>query len=169
MRLHAGGPEDQEALWGALNSGVIDAIASDHAPYPREEKDKGWENIFEAPSGGTGIQTHLPLMLDAVDKGKTTLKRLVETYSSNPARILGLYPRKGALFPGADADLVIVDPDASLQIKGEDLYSKQKVTAFEGYEGKGTPVTTIVRGEIVMEDGAVVGKPGYGEYQRPRV
>lgn len=160
------GPEDQEALWRALNSGVIDAIASDHAPYPKEEKDKGWENIFEAPSGGTGIQTQLPLMLDSVDKGKITLERLVETYSANPARLMGLYPRKGVLVPGADADLIIVDPDAAFQIKGEDLYSKQKVTAFEGFKGKGMPVTTIVRGEIIMEEGTVVGKPGYGEYQR---
>ncbi len=162
------GPEDQEALWRALNSGVIDAIASDHAPYLKEEKDKGWENIFEAPSGGTGIQTQLPLMLDSVAKGKITLKRLVETFSANPARIMGLYPRKGALIPGADADLIIVDPDAAFQIKGEDLYSKQKVTAFEGFRGKGIPVTTIVRGVIIMEEGTVIGKTGYGEYQRPK-
>jgi allantoinase len=161
------GPEDQAALWRALNSGVIDAVASDHAPYPKEEKDKGWENIFDAPSGGTGIQTHLPLMLDSVDKGKTTMVRLVEAFSANPARIMGLYPRKGALVPGADADIVIVDPNASFEIKAEDLHSKQKVTAFEGYQGKGIPLTTIVRGEIVMEEGIIIGKTGYGEYLRP--
>jgi dihydroorotase-like cyclic amidohydrolase len=161
------GPEDQEALWRALNSGVIDVLASDHAPYPKEEKDKGWENIFEAPSGGTGIQTHLSLMLDSVGKRKTTLNRLVEAFSANPARLMGLYPRKGALIPGADADIIIVDPDAAFQIKGEDLYSKQKVTAFEGYKGKGIPVTTIVRGEVIMEECTIIGKPGYGEYQRP--
>ncbi len=160
------GPEDQEALWRALNSGVIDALASDHAPYPKEEKDKGWENIFDAPSGGTGIQTQLPLMLDSVGKGKITLERLIEVFSTNPARLMGLYPRKGIIIPGADADLIIVDRDAEFQIKGEDLYSKQKVTAFEGFKGKGMPVTTIVRGEIIMEEGAVVGKPGYGEYLR---
>jgi len=161
------GPEDQEALWRALNSGVIDAIASDHAPYPKEEKDKGWENIFDAPSGGTGIQTQLPLMLDSVEKGKITLKRLIETYSANPARLMGLYPKKGVLVSGADADVIIVDPDAAFQIKGEDLYSKQKMTAFEGFRGKGMPVTTIVRGEIIMEEGTIIGKSGYGEYQRP--
>jgi allantoinase len=160
-------PEDQEALWDALNSGVIDVIASDHAPYPKKEKDKGWENIFEAPSGGTGIQTQLPLMLDSMDQGKITLERLIEAFSENPAQIMGLYPRKGALIPGADADIVIVDPDASFEIVAEDLYSKQKVTAFEGYKGKGIPVTTIVRGEIIMDEGAVIGKAGYGEYQRP--
>jgi len=163
------GPEDQEALWMALNSGGIDAIASDHAPSPKEEKDKAWENIFAAPSGGTGIQTQLHLMLDSVDKGKITLGRLIETYSANPARLMGLYPRKGVLVPGADADIIIVDLDAAFQIKGEDLYSKQKVTAFEGFKGKGMPVTTIVRGEIIMEEGTVIGKPGYGEYQRPNL
>ena len=161
------GPADQEALWHALNTGVIDVIASDHAPYPKEEKDKGWENIFEAPSGGTGIQTQLSLMLDAVSKGKTTLVRLIEAYATNPAKLMGLYPRKGVLIPGADADIIIVNPDAAFQIKGEELYSKQKVTAFEGVKGKGIPVTTIVRGEVIMEAGNIIGKPGYGEYQRP--
>jgi dihydroorotase/allantoinase len=106
-------------------------------------------------------------MLDSVDKGKITLKRLIETYSANPARLMGLYPRKGVLIPGADADVIIVDPDAAFQIRGEDLYSKQKVTAFEGFKGKGIPVTTIVRGEIILEEGTIIGKPGYGRYQRP--
>lgn len=162
------GPNDQEALWRGLNSGVIDVLASDHAPYPKEEKEKGWENIFEAPSGGTGIQTHLSLMLDSVNKGKTTLNRLVQTFAENPARLMGLYPRKGAIIPGADADLIVVDLNAEFKIKGDDLYSKQKVTSFEGYKGKGIPVTTIVRGEIIMEEGSIIGRPGYGKYQRPK-
>jgi dihydroorotase-like cyclic amidohydrolase len=162
------GPNDQEALWRGLNSGVIDVLASDHAPYPKEEKEKGWENIFEAPSGGTGIQTHLSLMLDSVNKGKTTLNRLVQTFAENPARLMGLYPRKGAIIPGADADIIVVDLNAEFKIKGDDLYSKQKVTSFEGYKGKGVPVTTIVRGEIIMEEGSIIGRPGYGKYQRSK-
>ena len=160
-------PEDQEALWKAVNEGVIDVIASDHAPYPKEEKEKGWQNIYEAPSGGTGVETSLPLLLDCMSRGLITLERLVEAFSVNPAKIMGLYPRKGALTPGADADIVIVDPNLEFMVKGEELHSKQKITAFEGHRGKGRPVTTIVRGEIIMDDGRVIGRPGFGEYMKP--
>lgn len=160
-------PTDNEALWKALNSGVIDVLASDHAPYPREDKERGWENIFEAPSGGTAVETHLPLLLDCVDRGLITLKRLVETFSINPAKLIGLYPRKGLLMPGADADIVIIDPNEEFEIKGENLHSKIKDTAFEGYKGKGSPKTTIVRGNIILDDGELVGLPGYGEYLKP--
>lgn len=160
-------PEDQRRLWEALNEGVIDVLASDHAPYTKEEKERGWKDIFEAPSGGVAIETALPLMLDSVNRGLLKLERLVEVSSTNPARILGLYPKKGAITPGADADLVIVDLDRDFRIRGEKLHSKQKVTAFEGYEGRGAPRVTIVRGAIVMEDGEVRGRPGYGEFLRP--
>jgi dihydroorotase (multifunctional complex type) len=159
-------PQDQEALWKALNAGVIDVIASDHAPYPKEDKEKGWHNIYDAPSGGTGVETTLPLMLDCVNRDLITLGRLVEAFSVNPAKIMGLYPRKGVLAPGADADIIIVDPKCEFVIKGEELHSKQKINAFEGYGGKGRPLTTIVRGEVIW-DGEVVGKPGYGEYLKP--
>ncbi len=160
------GKEDQEALWRALNMGVIDVIASDHAPYPKEDKEKGWVNIFDAPSGGVGVETSLMLMLDCVDKGLLSLERLVEVSSANPAKILGFYPRKGVLTLGADADLVIVDPKKGFEIKGDRLNSKQKITAFEGRRGRGIPLTTVVRGRIIMEDGEVIGEPGYGEFLR---
>ncbi len=160
-------PQDQEALWEALNGGVIDVIASDHAPYPKEDKEKGWQNIYDAPSGGTGVETTLPLMLDCVNRGLITLERLVETFAVNPAKIMGLYPRKGVLAPGSDADIIIVDPMSQFVIKGEKLHSKQKITALEGYRGKGRPLTTIVRGKVIMEGGQVIGKPGFGEYLKP--
>ncbi|MCW4035955.1 MAG: dihydroorotase family protein [Candidatus Bathyarchaeota archaeon] len=161
------GKEDQTALWRALNNGAIDALASDHAPYPKADKERGWENIFEAPSGGVGVETSLPLMLDCVNRGLTGIERLVEVFSTNPAKILGLYPRKGAIMLGSDADLVVVDPKRTYEIKGEMLHSKEKVTAFEGYKGQGLPLTTIVRGEIIMENGDLLAQPGYGEFQRP--
>lgn len=160
--------EDQRALWRALNDGVIDAIASDHAPYPTEDKERGWEDIFEAPSGGVGVETHLPLMLDCVNRGMITLERLVDVFSANPAKILNLYPRKGAIALGSDADLVVVDLKRGYEIKGERLHSKMKTTAFEGHRGRGLPLTTIVRGSVVAEDGEVSGKPGHGEFQRPK-
>jgi allantoinase len=160
-------PEHQKRLWEAVREGTIDALASDHAPYTREEKEKGWKDIFEAPSGGVGVETSLPLMLDTVNRGFMTLERLVEIFSANPAKILGLHPRKGALSIGADGDLVVVDMKREFQIRSEDLHSKQKTTSFDGRRCMGAPVSTIIRGEIVMEDGEVMGRPGYGEFLLP--
>jgi len=159
--------DDQLRLWEALNSGVIEVLASDHAPYTREEKEAGWQNIFKAPSGGVVIETTLPLMLDAVNRDLISLERLVEVFSSNPAQVNGLYPRKGDLLLGSDADVVVVDMDKPFRIRGEDLHTIQKATPYEGLEGKGMPVSTLVRGTVVYADGQVAGKPGYGEFQRP--
>ena len=161
------GKDDQLRLWEALNDGTIDVLASDHAPYTREEKERGWENIFDAPSGGVVIETTLPLMLDAVNRDMISLERLVEVFSTNPAMMNGLYPRKGDIVLGADADLVVADMGKPFHIRGEDLHTIQKITPYEGMEGNGAPVMTMVRGEIVYEEGQVVGKPGYGEFQRP--
>ena len=161
------GKDDQLRLWEALNDGTIDVLASDHAPYTKEEKERGWQNIFDAPSGGVVIETTLPLMLDAVNRDMISLERLVEVFSTNPAMMNGLYPKKGDIVLGADADLVVADMGKPFQIRGEDLQTIQKITPYEGMKGKGAPVMTMVRGEIVYEDGQVVGKPGYGEFQRP--
>ena len=159
--------EDQVRLWEGLNDGTIDVLASDHAPYTKEEKEKGWDNIFDAPSGGVVIETTLPLMLDAVNNDKISLERLVEVFSTNPAQMNGLYPKKGDLVLDADADIVICDMDMPFHIKGENLKTIQKITPYEDMKGKGMPVMTLVRGEVVFENGQVIGKPGYGAFQAP--
>jgi dihydroorotase/allantoinase len=156
--------DDQLRLWEALNNGVIDVLASDHAPYTKEEKERGWDNIFDAPSGGVVIESTLPLMLDAVNNNRISLERLVEIFSINPAQLNGLYPMKGDLMIGGDADIVIVDMDKPFQIKGENLKTIQKITPYEGMKGKGKPILTMVRGKVVYEDGEVTGSPGYGEF-----
>jgi len=161
------GKDDQLRLWEALNDGTIEVLASDHAPYTKEEKERGWENIFDAPSGGVVIETTLPLMLDAVNRDMISLERLVEVFSTNPAMMNGLYPRKGDIVIGADADLVVADMGKPFHIRGEDLQTIQKITPYEGMKGKGVPILTMVRGEIVYEEGQVIGKPGYGEFRRP--
>jgi len=159
--------EDRNRLWEALNSGTLDVLASDHAPYTKEEKEKGWENIFDAPSGGVVVETTLPLMLDAVNNELITLHRLVEVFSEAPAKINGLYPRKGGIMVGSDADLTIVDMDKNFTIRGENLHTIQKITPYEGISGKGKPVLTTVRGKVVMEEGEVLSEPGTGEWLRP--
>lgn len=159
--------DDQLRLWEGLNDGTIDVLASDHAPYTKEEKEKGFDNIYDAPSGGVVIETSLPLMLNAVNKDMIGLERLVEVFSTNPAMMNGLYPMKGDIMLGSDADIVIADMNMPFHIKGENLKTIQKITPYEGMKGTGMPVMTLVRGQVVYEDGQVIGKPGYGIFQRP--
>jgi dihydroorotase-like cyclic amidohydrolase len=106
-------------------------------------------------------------MLDAVNKDKISMERLVEVFSTNPAYINGLYPLKGDLIVGADADIVICDMNKPFHIKGENLQTIQKITPYEDIKGKGMPVTTLVRGKVIYENGQVIGKPGFGKFQAP--
>ncbi len=160
--------EDNEALWSALNLGVIDIIASDHAPHTREEKDRGLEDIWGSPPGLPGVETMLPLMLTQVNGGRISLQRVVEATSELPAKIYGLYPGKGAIRLGFDADLVVVDLKREGVIRGDSLHSKIDWTPFEGWGFKGMPVMTFVRGVKVMEEGEVTVQPGHGAFTTAR-
>ncbi|MGH7322349.1 MAG: dihydroorotase [Candidatus Rokuibacteriota bacterium] len=148
-----------EALWGALLDGTVDIVATDHAPHLPAEKEAGRHDIWKAPGGFPRLQTWLPLMLDQVAKGRWTLVDLIRCCAEAPARLFGLYPRKGALEPGSDADLVIVDPTRTMTIDNDSQVSRARVTPFAGRVVTGVPVLTMVRGQVVMRDGAVTGRP----------
>lgn len=148
--------EDREELWRAVNDGTITALASDHAPHSREEKEG---DIWKVAAGFIGVQTLFPLSFDAAMKGLLSFERLAYLTSEGPARLFGLYPRKGTVMPGSDGDLVIVDPKAELTITEEWLYAKHPITPFLGWKLRGKVVATILRGNIVAEDGKVVGAP----------
>jgi len=157
--------EDRKALWDALAKGVIDIVATDHAPGTKEEKEIGWENIWTAQIGIPGVETLLPLMLsEGVAKGRLTLERLIDALCTKPAQTFGLYPRKGVIRKGSDADLVLVDLKKEVKITAEKLHYKVGWTPYEGVGVKGMPVMTISRGTVVAEDGDVVGKPGHGQF-----
>ncbi len=151
-------------LWSLLEAGLIDTVASDHAPYARERKEVGLEDIFVAPNGIPGIETLLPLMLTGFNEGRLSLERLVAVVSENPARIYGIYPRKGSFLPGSDGDLVIVDIKRRWCIKEDELLTACGWTPFDGFEAKGEPVTSIVRGDMVLEDSEVVADEGQGVF-----
>jgi dihydroorotase len=151
-------------IYQALKDGTVDVFGTDHAPHTKEEKAKGWEDIWEMwESGSPQLQYALPMMLTEVNQGRLSLNDLVRLYSSSPAEILGIYPRKGAIRIGSDADLAIIDLKKKVTINSENIYSKAGYTPFEGKKARGIPIKTIVRGETIMEDGIVIGKPGYGE------
>lgn len=148
--------EDQEKLWEGIQDKVISLVCSDHAPHTEEEKNG---DLWSIPSGMCGVETLAPLMIDAVNKGKITLNELVSLLSEGPAKLFGIYPKKGSLQVGTDADITIVNMNTKFTIKKEKLHSKSKVTAFDGFNIQGIPVQTIVRGKTVMKDGQIVGKP----------
>lgn len=160
-----------EALWKYINDGSVDFIGSDHAPYTYEEKAKGLENIFNCPAGIPCIEMRLPLLFDAVCKNKLSLTRMVELLSTNPAKIFGLYPQKGHIQIGADADLVFINPNQKNIINVKKMYTKSKKSAimFHEMELQGCITKTIVRGNVIMDDGIVdIERKGYGQFLVPR-
>ncbi len=156
--------KDSEALWTALNEGTVNVIASDHATHARDEKERGLENIWKSPPGLPAIESMLPLLLTAVSKGKLGLDRLFECASTNPAKIMGLYPRKGTIKVGSDADLVVIDIKKESTINGENSKAKTHWTPYEGWKAQGTVEATYVRGMETYSGGEIVGKPGQGNY-----
>lgn len=155
--------KDQAALWQAINDGTITIISSDHAPHTAQEKSG---DLWSIPAGMPGTETMAPLMLNAVNEGRLTLNKLTALMSENPAKRFGIFPQKGSLQPGTDADLTIVDMAKTGTIEAARLHSKSKVTAYDGWKIKGLPVETIVRGETVMQGGDIVHQP-FGQIVRP--
>ncbi|MDH5557381.1 MAG: dihydroorotase [Alphaproteobacteria bacterium] len=143
----------RDALWRALADGIVDVIGSDHAPHTLEEKGKPYP---ESPSGMPGVQTLVPIMLDHVSQGRLTLERFVDLTSAGPARVYNA-ARKGRIAAGYDGDFTIVDLKAKKTIENSMMASKCGWTPFEGMTVTGWPVATVVRGNIVMRDGAVQG------------
>lgn len=156
--------EHAAATWDALLDGTIDVIASDHTPHTLAEKQSGWTDMFATPGGSPTIQHGLALFLDAVHHGRIPLERVVEAWSTRPAELFGLAPRKGSIAVGADADLVLVDLDEPYTIRNEDVASKCGWTVLDGRTVIGRPVTTISRGRIVADRGVVLADPGSGRF-----
>ncbi|MEL7481084.1 MAG: dihydroorotase [Pseudomonadota bacterium] len=146
----------RETLWQAVNSGIVDVLATDHAPHTREEKERPYP---ASPSGMPGVQTFVPVMLTHVANGKLSLRRFVELTSAGPQRVFGI-ANKGRTAEGYDADFTVVDLKRRETIT--DAWSKSKCgwTQFDGFEATGWPVATIVRGQFVMRDGEIVRKGG---------
>jgi len=151
-----------EALWRALSNDTVDMIGGDHAPHTLEEKMAGKRDIWQAASGVPTLETALPLMLNAANQGRITIEKIVKLMSESPARWLNLYPCKGTIAVGSDADLVIIDPNYSWEIRGKDLLGKCKWTPFEGFTIKGRVERTMIRGNWVYGNGSILVKPGYG-------
>jgi dihydropyrimidinase len=161
--------EDVEALWTGLAGHEVQVVSSDHCPFPLAAKARGAASFLDAPPGIGGTELILSLLLsEGVAKGRLSLERLVQVTSADPARLFGLYPRKGRVAPLAHADLVIVDPDQEWTVGRARLRSRCDYTPYEGRRVRGRVVLTMARGRVVYRNGEFVGQVGAGRFLRRR-
>lgn len=157
-------PANRDQLWNHFNTGSVDLLGSDHAPHTLAEKDRP---PLEVAPGMPQLETALPVLLDAVAAGETSLAQVVERYSARPAMVHGLYPRKGTLRVGADADFVVVDTDAEWTVDADAFESNGKYSPFDGWTLSAKPVYTYQRGRKVAEGMRAVSEPGDGRHLVP--
>lgn len=158
--------EDNEALWAAIKDGVINHVATDHAPVPKKFKTDFWT----AKMGMAGAETWLPIMLsEGVNKGRITLERLVEVCCTNPAKQYGLFPEKGIIAVGSDADLVLIDLNKEATVSEKPVFSLTEYNPYAGFKFKGWPTLTMLRGAVIATNGTVIGKEGYGKYHPAKI
>jgi len=165
--------ECQEALWKGIAEGVFDVVSSDHAPYSFDEKGKlaaGPKPPFPKICNGVpGVELRMPLLFsEGVGKNRISLERFVHVCCEEPARLFGIFPQKGAIQPGSDADLAVWDPDREIRIRWADLHDRVGYTPYEGRTIRGAPETVLRRGEVVFREGEPVASPGSGRFLRRR-
>jgi dihydropyrimidinase len=157
--------KDGTRLWEGLINGEIQVVATDTCTFDTKQKAM-WKGDFrKIPFGLPGVETMFPLLYtEGVGKGRFSLTHLVRLASTNPAKIFGMYPKKGEIAVGSDADLIVFDPEKNLTLRAKDLQTNCDWSPFEGWKLKGYPHTTISRGKIVVADGNFVGERGYGQF-----
>lgn len=153
-----------EESWKSIENGVTDVWVLEHAPHTMDDIQPGWQDMFSVPLGGTGVQEFVSMAMTQVNAGRISLNKVVELCSENPAKLFNMYPQKGAVEVGSDADFTIVDLKKEAVLEDEDMLSKVGFTSWPGVKVTGVPVYTVVRGEVVMKDGAVTGREGYGAF-----
>jgi dihydropyrimidinase len=159
--------QNQYALWDALQAGLIDTVGTDHCPFDVEQKLLGKDDFTQIPNGIPGIEDRVNLMYTfGVKRGTLDIHRFVDALSTRPAKIFGLFPRKGTIAPGSDADLVIYDTEYRGTISAATQHTANDYNGFEGFPIEGRPAVVTVRGKVQVRDGQFVGEPGRGRMLR---
>jgi len=159
-------PHNRDLLWRALANGALQAVTSDQCSFNfKGQKELGRDDFTKIPNGGPGIEERLTMVYQGVNERKITLNRFVELVATGPARIFGLYPRKGTIAVGSDADLVVWNPEAEATITNGQLHHRVDYSLYEGMKVRGRPETVTLRGEVIVEGGRFVGAPGRGQFQ----
>jgi dihydropyrimidinase len=159
--------EDQETLWHALAHSTLELVSSDHAAWSyRTAKILGRDDFTKIPNGAPGIEERLMMVWQGVNQGRLTPSQFVEVTATRPAQIFGLFPRKGAIAVGSDADLVIWDPKRERTIRQSELHHAIDYSLYEGMAVRGAPRTVMLRGDLLVENETFVGRPGTGQFLR---
>jgi dihydropyrimidinase len=158
--------QNQPKLWDGLKHDHLQVVSTDHCPFCFEDqKILGKDDFTKIPNGGPGVENRLQLLYHhGVNEGKLSVNRFVELVSTTPARLFGLYPRKGELAPGSDADIVIWDPNAELEISAKTHHMRVDYSMFEGFRVKGNARTVLSRGEVIVDKGVFLGRTGRGAF-----
>jgi dihydropyrimidinase len=160
---------DQQALWRGLAGGDLQVVATDHCPFTTSDKERGRLDFSKIPSGAPGIETRMTLLWDGgVRAGRIDPRRFVEVTATAPARIFGLWPRKGTIAVGSDADLVVWDPEREATLSAQTLHMRVDYNPYEGRVVRGGPVVVLSRGEVIVDHGEWKGRPGRGEFVKRR-
>ena len=156
---------DVEAMWQGIKNGTVHVVASDHAPFTKKQKEEQSDTFMTIPNGFPGLEVRIPVVFsEGVLKRGLNLQRFVEITSTNVAKIFGLYPKKGVIAPGSDADIVIIDPEKKHSLNAADLHMGTDLSVFEGLEVTGWPAATILRGKVIVENEKFVGEAGQGQF-----
>jgi dihydropyrimidinase len=157
---------NQDVLWSAVRSDVLSAVSTDHCAFLWDgQKTLGRDDFSKIPNGAPGLENRLHMLHEfGVRTGRITLNRMVELISANPARLFGLYPRKGTIAVGSDADIVVFDPSRKHTISARTHHSKSDYNLFEGTEVTGTPEVVLLRGNVLVENGELAAQPGVGQF-----
>jgi dihydropyrimidinase len=157
---------NQDVLWNAVRTDVLSAISTDHCAFNWDgQKSLGRDDFSKIPNGGPGIENRLQMIHQfGVRQGRISLNRMVELLATNPAKLFGLYPRKGTLAVGSDADVVVFDPEKRVTLSAKTHHSKVDYNLFEGTEVQGSPEVVLLRGNVLVENDELVARPGIGEF-----
>ena len=157
--------KDQEALWAGINQGLVQIVGTDHCPFKWEQKLMGKDDFSKIPNGHPAIEHRMELLYsEGVAKGRISLNKFVELTATNPAKIFGMYPQKGCLAPGSDADVVILNPNVEHQISVETHHMNVDYSAYEGWKVNGKIETVILRGKVAIDHGKVLINKGFGQF-----
>jgi dihydropyrimidinase len=157
--------KDQETLWAGMNQGLVQVVATDHCPFKWEQKQLGKNDFARIPNGHPAIENRMELLYsEGVNKGRITLNKYVEVACTNPAKIFGMFPRKGTIAVGSDADIVIFDPNEKHTISAKTHHMNVDYSGYEGWEVTGKVKTVLLRGQVAIDDNKCLVKKGYGQF-----
>ncbi len=157
--------KDQEALWAGLNQGLVQVVATDHCPFMWEQKLMGKDDFSKIPNGHPAIENRVELLYsEGVNKGKISVNKFVEVLCTNPAKIFGMYPKKGCIAIGSDADIVIFDPNEKHSISAKTHHMNVDYSGYEGWECTGKCKQVLLRGKVAIDNGEVQIEKGYGQF-----